>query len=177
VVLTPRRWRQVGGSDSTGDGDNKPDHREERAISRKTIARGMPDESGVTVVTTLVCFFIFAREAAGASSARHSLRPLNFQMALCLAKLARIARRECGGVFELSATSFPADRDRGSGRHCERKRSNPSHRGRKEWIASSRSLLAKTAETTPPDVTESTCDGHRSRSYWLLNGFARARNQ
>jgi hypothetical protein len=24
----------------------------------------------------LVCFFIFAREAAGASSARHSLRPL-----------------------------------------------------------------------------------------------------
>jgi hypothetical protein len=34
----------------------KPDHREERDISRKTIARGMPDESGVTVVTTLVCF-------------------------------------------------------------------------------------------------------------------------
>jgi len=32
----------------------------------KTIARGMPDCSGVTVVTTLVCFFVFAREAAGA---------------------------------------------------------------------------------------------------------------
>jgi hypothetical protein len=57
----------------------KPDHREERDIGRKTIARGMPDESGVTVVTTLVCFFIFAREAAGASRARHSLRPLNFR--------------------------------------------------------------------------------------------------
>jgi hypothetical protein len=27
----------------------------------------------------LVCFFIFAREAAGASSARHSLRPLIFR--------------------------------------------------------------------------------------------------
>jgi hypothetical protein len=27
-------------------------------------------------VTMLVCFFIFARKAAGALSARHSLRPL-----------------------------------------------------------------------------------------------------
>jgi hypothetical protein len=36
----------------------------------------MPGETGVTVVITLVCFFIFAREAAGALSARHSLRPL-----------------------------------------------------------------------------------------------------
>ena len=36
----------------------KPDHRGERDISRKTIARGMPDDLGVTVVTTLVCFFI-----------------------------------------------------------------------------------------------------------------------
>jgi len=31
--------------------------------------------SGVTVVTMLVCFVYFAREAAGALSARHSLRP------------------------------------------------------------------------------------------------------
>ena len=36
----------------------------------------MPGDSGVTVVTTLVCSFYFAYEAAGASSARHSLRPL-----------------------------------------------------------------------------------------------------
>ena len=42
----------------------------------KTIARGMPGVSGVTVVTMLVCSFYFACEAAGASSARHSLRPL-----------------------------------------------------------------------------------------------------
>jgi len=35
----------------------------------------MPGETGVTVVTTLVCSFCFACEAAGASSARHSLRP------------------------------------------------------------------------------------------------------
>jgi hypothetical protein len=31
---------------------------------------------GVPVVTTLVCFLVFAREAAGATRARHSLRPL-----------------------------------------------------------------------------------------------------
>jgi hypothetical protein len=36
----------------------------------------MPGESGVTVVTTLVCFLHLAREAAGAAGARHSLRPL-----------------------------------------------------------------------------------------------------
>src|SRR5258707_10763953 len=55
---------------------NKPGHRGEREVSRKTIARGMPGETGVTVVTMLVCLFYFACEAAGASSARHSLRPL-----------------------------------------------------------------------------------------------------
>src|SRR5467141_1559019 len=55
---------------------NKPGHRGEREVSRKTIARGMPGETGVTVVTMLVCLFYFACEAAGASRARHSLRPL-----------------------------------------------------------------------------------------------------
>jgi hypothetical protein len=55
---------------------NKPGHRGEREVSRKTIARGMPGVSGVTVVTTLVCFVFITHEAAGASSARHSLRPL-----------------------------------------------------------------------------------------------------
>jgi hypothetical protein len=36
---------------------NKRGHRGEREVSRKTIARGMPGEIGVTVVTMLVCFF------------------------------------------------------------------------------------------------------------------------
>ena len=39
----------------------KPGHREEREVSRKTIARGMPGCSGVTVVTTLVCLFFYTR--------------------------------------------------------------------------------------------------------------------
>jgi hypothetical protein len=42
----------------------------------KTIAQGRPGVSGKPVVTTLVCFFHFAREAAGASRTRLSLRPL-----------------------------------------------------------------------------------------------------
>jgi hypothetical protein len=39
----------------------------------------MPGEAGVTVVTMLVCFFILHARPRGASSARHSLRPLNFR--------------------------------------------------------------------------------------------------
>src|ERR1700680_4558722 len=57
----------------------KPGHRGERAISRKTIAQGVPGETGVPVVTMLVCFFYFAREAAGALGTRHSLRPPIFE--------------------------------------------------------------------------------------------------
>ena len=83
----------------------EPDHRGDHVISRNTIARGMPDESGVTVVTTLVCFlFLHAR-------LRRVERPVfpapsEFQMASRLAKLARSARRECRDVCELSATSL-----------------------------------------------------------------------
>src|SRR3954452_15174463 len=42
--------------------------------------------------------FYFACEAAGASRAWHSLRPLIFRCANLQAKLGRIAPRECGGV-------------------------------------------------------------------------------
>jgi hypothetical protein len=41
---------------------NKHGHRGEHEVSRKTIARGMPGRSGVTVVTMLVYFFhLYAR--------------------------------------------------------------------------------------------------------------------
>jgi hypothetical protein len=43
--------------------------------------------------------FYFARKAAGASRARHSLRPLIFMGPNVLANLGRIAPRECGVVF------------------------------------------------------------------------------
>jgi tripartite-type tricarboxylate transporter receptor subunit TctC len=55
--------------------------------------------SGVTVVTMLVCFFHFAREAAGALGARHSLRPLNSEDRIFPAKLARKPRRDREAVY------------------------------------------------------------------------------
>src|SRR6478736_1364613 len=54
---------------------NKPGHRGEHEVSRKTIARGMPDDSGVTVVTTLGCLFLSAPRLRCIGH-RHSLRPL-----------------------------------------------------------------------------------------------------
>src|SRR5712664_1270012 len=55
---------------------NKPGHRGEREVSRKTIARGMPGDFRCDRGDYARVLFSFAREAAGASSARHSLRPL-----------------------------------------------------------------------------------------------------
>src|ERR1700722_1902431 len=57
----------------------------------KTIAQGMPGDSGVTVVTMLVCFLHFAREAAGASGTRRSLRPLIFRGTAFISNLGAIA--------------------------------------------------------------------------------------
>ena len=54
----------------------KPGRRGEHEISRKTIARGKPDETGEPVVPTHV-LSTFAHGAAGASDTRLSLRPLS----------------------------------------------------------------------------------------------------
>jgi hypothetical protein len=62
----------------------------------------MPGVSGVTVVDLLVCFLFFARETAGASRARHSLRPLIFRGRKIQVKLARKTRRDREGVFLIS---------------------------------------------------------------------------
>jgi hypothetical protein len=75
VVPTPRRWRQIGGISRRRRWLTSTDTGESTKETVKTVARGMPGDSGVTVVTMLVCFPSFAYEAAGASSVRHSLRP------------------------------------------------------------------------------------------------------
>jgi hypothetical protein len=62
----------------------------------------MPGVSGVTVTTCVLATLTFARKTAGASGARHSLRPLIFRRRHCLAKLGRIVPRERGSVsFQL----------------------------------------------------------------------------
>jgi hypothetical protein len=84
---------------------NKPGHRGEREVSRKTIARGMPGRSGVTVVTTLVCLFFITHEAAGASSARHSLRPLISESGTSTANLGQNMQRDRETMFAVIARS------------------------------------------------------------------------
>jgi hypothetical protein len=92
-VFRRRRWQK---SPVTGESTKE---------TVKTIAQGRPGQSGEPVVTTLVCFIYFAREAAGATGTRLSLRPLSFE-GHCLAKLGRVAPRECGFVFEIRKPSL-----------------------------------------------------------------------
>jgi hypothetical protein len=101
----------------------EPGHRgRARRKPLKPLRAGMPGESGATVVTTLVCFVSsFAREAAGASSARHSPRPL-WAKGLGKARAHRAAR---------SRTRI------GICRHCEERlvrRSSSSEGGSDEAI-------------------------------------------
>jgi hypothetical protein len=125
VVLTSRRWRQVGGSRFADDGDkNARSPGRPRRKPLKPFAQGRPDEFGGPVVTTLVCSFCFACEAAGASSARLSLRPLYFGGTTILQNPGANASREC---------------EFASLRGAER-RSNPGLFSQKRfWIASLRS--------------------------------------
>jgi hypothetical protein len=130
VVLTPRRWRQVCGFNSQATVTTKPDHRGEREGSRKTIARGMPGDSGVTVVTNARVYYT-PRAAAGASGARHSLRPLMSEGGMLLAKLARMR----GEIADLCPTSLPATNAKRLRKGAER-RSNPFFLCASPWIAS-----------------------------------------
>jgi hypothetical protein len=68
----------------------EPGHRGEHEVNVKTIAQGRLGYSGEPVVTMLVWFFHFPREAAGATGTRLSLRPLIFREARCSKKLARM---------------------------------------------------------------------------------------
>src|SRR5260370_21034841 len=86
---------------------NKPGPGGEREVSRKTIARGMPGRSGVTVVTMLVCFFhLHARlrvhRAPGIPCALCYQRTGNSDKTRAQAA-ARSRSRVCvcGGLFEM----------------------------------------------------------------------------
>ena len=75
VVLTPRRWRQVGRKRFRRRWwQTSPVTRESAEQAVKTIAQGMPDVSGEPVVTNARAFYP-PRAAAGATGARHSPLP------------------------------------------------------------------------------------------------------
>jgi len=75
-----------------------PRHRGEHGAAVQTIAQGVPDRFGKPVVTMLVWFLSFPREAAGAASARHSLRPLFSGGTSCCKDPDASAPRECESV-------------------------------------------------------------------------------
>jgi hypothetical protein len=74
---------------------NKPGHKSTKETV-KTIARGMPGCSGVTVVTNARVYYT-PRAAAGASGARHSLRPLRFRGQ----DVKATSRKTCGEIAKL----------------------------------------------------------------------------
>src|SRR5258707_10173623 len=76
---------------------NKPGHRGEHEVAVKTIARGMPGDPGVTVVTNARVYYT-TRAAAGASDARHSLRPLMFRGYWFMHDSGAFAPRGRGGI-------------------------------------------------------------------------------
>src|ERR1700738_5175991 len=78
VVLTPRRWRQVGDDASHhADGGGKQARSPGRARNKllKPSRAGMPGDPGATVVTNARAYYS-TRAAAGATGTRHSPRPL-----------------------------------------------------------------------------------------------------
>src|SRR5579872_7282533 len=86
----------------TGDGGKKarsPGRPRRKPL--KPFARGMPGCSGEPAVTCLRAFS-FARKAAGASSARHSLRPLNFGGTITPERPGRVPPRERGCMHHTS---------------------------------------------------------------------------
>ena len=94
---------------------SKPGHRGEREVSRKTIARGMPGRSGVTVVTTLVCFFhLHARLRAH--------RAPGIPCALCLSRRERLMQNSDASRREIAERCLKLER-----RHCEERSDEAIH--------------------------------------------------
>jgi hypothetical protein len=95
VVLAPRPWRlSMQACASMATVTKNAAHRGEHEVSRKAIARGRPGCLGCTCQTRVRCF-LFARGAAGAVSARLSLRPLRFRGTTRSHHSGEFASREC----------------------------------------------------------------------------------
>ena len=89
---------------------NKPGHRGEREVSRKTIARGMPGDFRCDRgdYARVLCFISHARlrvhQAPGIPCALCFLWANGF-----LQNLGRLAPRECGGVFEIGCSKIESE--------------------------------------------------------------------
>ena len=83
---------------------NKRGHREEREVSRKTIARGMPGETGVTVVTNSYAF-LFCMRGCGCIERPAFPAPSDF-WANSFAQPGRIAPRDRGELRSRCAAAL-----------------------------------------------------------------------
>jgi hypothetical protein len=93
---------KLAGSNSLATVTTKPDHRGEREVSRKTIARGMPGDTGVTVVTNSYAF-LFCMRGCGRIVRPAFPAPSEFQMRFITGKTRapRAARpRRCRCVYK-----------------------------------------------------------------------------
>ena len=93
VVLTPSRRCQVGEDTSLATVATERGSPGRARISRKPSRAGMSGNSGGPVVTNSCVYLHFTREAAGASGARHSPRPLGRNDRQ---NSGEFAPRECG---------------------------------------------------------------------------------
>jgi hypothetical protein len=91
VVLTPRRWCQVGEMISLTMGARQPGPQGEHDISVKAIVQGMPDDPAEPVVPA--ASFSYCWRAMGEVFTRHSLRPLRSMRAEMMHD-SGVARRE-----------------------------------------------------------------------------------
>jgi hypothetical protein len=103
------------GDEPAGDGDYEvTDTGESTKISVNTIAQGRPDVSVEPVVSNS-CAFFTAHEAAGAASARSSLRPLLFEGRRFSQSLGHAVSREGRRASALRVERSNPKRSRDSG--------------------------------------------------------------
>jgi hypothetical protein len=122
VVLTPRRWRQVGDATSYRAGDGGKKARSPRRARRKPLKplRREGRMIRVHLWRRHSCAFYFAHGATGAAGTRSSLRPHLERR--CRGITRALAPRECGDLAR---------------RHCERSEAIQMSEHSQFWIASS----------------------------------------
>src|SRR5258705_7202414 len=89
---------------------NKPGHRGEREVSRKTIARGMPGLLRCTCGDYTRVLTTHCTRGCGCIGHPAFLRPLFIEARTVLAKPGRITPRECGGASGIQRHCEPTGR-------------------------------------------------------------------
>ena len=146
----------------------KPGHRGERGISRKTIARGMPGDPGVTVVTTLVCSILFCMRGCGRyPSARHSPCPLLAEGGMFRTRLARKYAARSRSCVPMSLPATNAKRLRKGAKATTA--SAEAQRAKAEAIQSSFATrwIASLALAMTKDTVISRASNEPSLEYWI----------